>query len=81
MNGKVVNPVTGALKYKVLTAKLDSALITLTPFELTVGIICKSLDNPLSFANISTSDTEFPIIDAEHRIEELPIDVTTGGDV
>ena len=77
----MVNPVTGALKNRVLTAKLELALITLTPFELTVGIISKSLDNPLSFANISTSDTEFPIIDAEHRIEGLPIDVTIGGDV
>ena len=77
----VVNPVLGALSERVFIAKLETALVTLTPLELTVGTILRSSFRLLSFEIISTSNTELLWRVVLVWIFEFPIATTIGAEV
>ena len=70
----------GALKLKVTVLLLSVvAPMTTTPFELIVGMIRRSFDNPLSLVKIWTLLTEVPFKVVWATIFGFPIAITFGG--
>ena len=77
----VVNPALGALRERVFVPKLETALVTLTPLELTVGTILRSSLRLLSLEIISTLNTELLWRVVLVWIFVFPIATTIGADV
>ena len=71
---------SGALKFKVTVLLLSiDAPVTTIPFELIVGIIRRSSDNPLSLVKIWRLLTEVPFKVAWATIFGFPTAITFGG--
>ena len=82
MKNPLSEPVSGfgALRLKVTVLLLSVvAPVTTTPFELIVGIILRSEDNPLSLVKILTLLTEVPFKVVCATILGFPIAITFGG--